>query len=117
VQVYRFALKVFGHGHRQLFEQETSAFQVLGGNKGMVKYLGDYSQAVGDQQTHCILLEYAENDLAEYFFQSPPVLGEHLEKFWTKLMQIPGAIQQLHSLETHRIKSGKPTRFKGCVLR
>jgi hypothetical protein len=81
----------------------------------MVKYLGDYSHVADDQATHCILLEYAENDLAEYFFQSPPVLSEHIEQFWTNLMRVPSAIQGLHSFETHRLKTGKATKYKGCV--
>ena len=113
--MYRFALKVFGDGHRHLFQQETDAFQALGGHNGMLKYLGDYSQVVDTQATHSILLEYAENDLAEYFFQPPPILDDHMEKFWMKLMRVPAAIQELHSFETRRLKSAKSTKFQGQV--
>jgi hypothetical protein len=83
----------------------------------MIKYLGDYSHVVrhvdGSETTHNILLEYAENDLAEFFFRSPPILREHVEGFWQKVLRIPSAVQELHNFEMQRLNSGASTKYKG----
>lgn len=79
----------------------------------MVKYLGDYSHEVDRQATHNILLEYAENDLDEYFRRSPPVLTDHIQMFWENLLRVVVAIQELHDFEVQRLKSAKSTKYKG----
>ena len=106
---------MFEDGHRHLFIQETSAYQNLGGHNGMVKYLGNYSHVDGNRATHNILLEYAETDLAEYFFRSPPVLKDHIDDFWKQLLRVAFAIQELHEFEKQRLKSGESTKYKGFV--
>ena len=82
----------------------------------MVKYLGDYSQVDLNRATHNILLEYAETDLAEYFFRSPPVLRDTIDDFWKRLMCTAAAIQGLHEFEKQRLKSGASTKYRGFVL-
>jgi hypothetical protein len=71
-----------------LWEKEINAYKTLGGNAGIVKYLGEFSHEVDGQTmpghppktqaTYNILLEYAENDLDEYFYRSPPILTDHI---------------------------------------
>jgi len=79
----------------------------------MVKYLGDFSQVVDGEATHNILLEYAENDLDEYFRRSPPILTDHIQLFWENLLRVFVAIQGLHDFEVQRLKSAKSTKYKG----
>lgn len=114
-QVFRFALKVFKDGHKHLWKQEIDAYKTLGDKKGMVHYLGNFSHAPdGKGSTYNILLEYAENDLAEYFHLSSPVLPSHITDFWERLLRIASAIKEFHNFETKRLKS-KSTKIKGYV--
>jgi hypothetical protein len=112
--VYHFAVKTFKDGLRHLWAQETDAYQTLMTNKGMVKFLGDYSHENDNQSTHNIMLEYAENDLEEYFrWRSPPVLHMHIREFWENLLRVAEALHGLHDFEVKRNKSSKSTKYTG----
>lgn len=110
------ALKIFKKGHnKQLFEDETEAYRVMSRseNNGMVSYLGHFTQTVGQESQHTILLEYADSDLEEHFRRSSPFLPTHILDFWKNMARIASALSELHEFE---IKSIKAQKYKGYVI-
>lgn len=114
---------MFKDGNKQLFNDELKAYRKLNENrhgehahKGMVRFLGEFSYVDSTTQAaeHNILLEYGDNDLAEYFYRTPPVLTKAILKFWADLSHVLVAIRGLHVFETTRLN--QPTKYQGCGL-
>jgi serine/threonine protein kinase len=113
-------LKVFKDGNKKLFNDELRAYRKLSENrhdghshKGMVRFLGEFSHVdpITQSAEHNILLEYGDNDLAEYFYRTPPVLTSAILKFWDDLSHVIIAICGLHVFETTRLN--QPTKYQG----
>ncbi|OCT51221.1 hypothetical protein CLCR_07949 [Cladophialophora carrionii] len=100
-----FALKTYKDGNEGLYENERNAFRGLSKNKGMIKYLFDYSQvgarpSVNESanETFHLVLELGELDLDQYFhFYLPPVLVEEQFHFWSHVFFVADAIRDIHA--------------------
>lgn len=84
---------------------------VLSDNQGMIGYLGAFSQVVNKQFQHVILLEYADIDLEEFFFRSPPWLPDQILQFWKNLAPVITTLKNLHEFDWCKLE--KPERYKG----
>lgn len=110
---YNLAVKTFIESGRtddpakELFNKECEAYKHLENHKGMVQYLGAYSH----RNTHNILLEYGDYDLAEYFGFSPPVHPVNVCNLWHDLFDIANALSQLHRFS--RVRRGRPQEIQG----
>lgn len=93
--------------NRRFYENEQKAFEGLGGNPGMVRYLTDYVHNSGTQNpnaatgnTYNILLEYGDGDLDERFmWEEPPVLETEIGAFWNDMFEIADAVDRIHNLK------------------
>ncbi|EXJ58240.1 serine/threonine protein kinase [Cladophialophora yegresii CBS 114405] len=100
-----FALKTYKNGNEELYENERNAFRGLSTNRGMIKYLLDYSQVGGRpsandsaNQTFHLVLELGELDLDQYFhFYLPPVLVEEQLHFWSHVFLVADTIRDIHA--------------------
>jgi hypothetical protein len=93
------------------YSDEKKAFHGLRENKGMIRYLGNYSHSereyVGNateettpKNTCNILLEYGIYDLRHIFaFRLPPVFPTEIAKFWEGLFGVAHALQGVHDLK------------------
>lgn len=119
MQRYNIALKIFEESHKAEYDNEIMAFSALEDHRGMIRYLGGYSQRdlVKDKITFNILLEFGELDLDEFFYvegRLPPVLPNEMYGFWRDLFEVATAIKGIHRFE--RRQGDVSQAYYGLVL-
>lgn len=101
VKCYQLAVKTILDGQRSVYSKEWQAFKGLRERKGVLRFFGSfYSEDSVRGRTYNLLLEFASNDLFEWFYAfDPPQLPVEINSNWEKICDVAAAIETLHRLE------------------